>query len=349
MSAPTAIPFEVVQVFPAGGPAETAWKVHWAEGPGKGLYITGAWFRRTPSDGWNHVLYDARLADIFVPYETGSPRYYDLTHFNFGLVDATQADAGCCGKLLGSPPRVIQEVRDRGPLWKDDQAVRRGQELVLWGTIDAANYNYVVQYGFRDDGSIAFRLGATARNLPGMEFVSHMHNALWRIDVDLVGAASDSAELMRHIEMPPNVTATDSIAPFNSGIEGGVLWRDVEFTELSVKDTQVKNLHGRNIRYDLMPSRAGSARHAEVFSHKDLWVTTYRSTELDYSQLPQYANGESVSGRDVVLWYIAPMHHMPRDEDGEYVGRTWVGSALLMWGGFDLRPRNFFSETPLHP
>src|SRR5690606_1521578 len=35
---------EVYQEFPSSGTAETAWRVRWAEGSGKGLYITGAWF-----------------------------------------------------------------------------------------------------------------------------------------------------------------------------------------------------------------------------------------------------------------------------------------------------------------
>jgi Cu2+-containing amine oxidase len=347
---PPASPFEVVQEFPSPGPSETGWKVHWADGPGKGLYITGAWFRRVPGETWIRILYDARLADIFVPYEPGSPRYYDLSQFNFGLIDANARDAGCCGTLLGSPPRIVKEVRDRGPLWKDDQAVRRGQELVLWGTIDAGNYNYIVQYAFRDDGSIGFRLGATAQNLPGMEHVSHMHNGLWRIDVDLAGAAHDSALVMRHLEPTGSLTASDRIDPFAGGREGGIEWDAKEFTEISIKDTAVVNSHGRPIMYDLMPLRPGSARHLEAFSHKDLWVTRYRGTELIYADLPTYvADLESVSDTDVVLWYISPMHHMPRDEDGEKVGGMWKGSALVMWSGFDLRPRNLFSETPLHP
>src|SRR2546429_4205006 len=158
---------EVIQEFPAGKPMQTAWKVQFGHAQSKGLYITGAWFKRTSTDPWMRVLWDARLADIFVPYHPGSPRYFDLTSFNFGLVPASKADAGCCGTILDSG--VVKEVRDRGVGWKDDTAVYRGQELVLWATLDAANYNYVMQYGFRDDGTITFRLGATAHNLPGME------------------------------------------------------------------------------------------------------------------------------------------------------------------------------------
>lgn len=341
---------EIVQEFPAAGPAETAWRVRWAEGAGKGLYITGAWFRRAPTEPWMRVLWDARLADIFVPYHTGFPRYYDLTGFGFGLVDAVSADAGCCGRLLGSPAKVVWEVRDRGVAWKDDQQVHRGQTLVLWGTIDAANYNYIVHYGFRDDGTIEFRLAATAQNLPGRRTEAHMHDGLWRIDVDLGGFWNDSAILTRHQETTTAAAASDTQAPFNGGVEGGAVWNDLEFTELSVVDTALTNGRGHIIGYDLLPLRRGTARHQEAFSHNDFWVTRYRGTELNYAAVPgTYVSGESVTNTDIVLWHITPIHHRPRDEDGGIVAGFWEGVALTMWGGFDLRPRNLFDGTPLHP
>jgi primary-amine oxidase len=341
---------EVVQEFPSREAMQTAWRVRWAVGPGKGLYITGAWFKRSPSEPWMRVLWDARLSEIFVPYHSGSPRYYDLGGFNFDVEDANENDAGCCGRLLGaSPRRIVWEVRDRGVLWKNDQQVRRGEELVLWATIDAANYNYIVHYGFRDDGSVAFRVAGTAENLPGRRWESHMHNGLWRIDIDLNGHPNDSALITRHIESVTGPTATDSDTPFNGGIEGAGNWNDLQFTQLRVRDTQRQNAQGKNIAYDLRPVRFGTPRHQEDFARHDFWVSRYRSTELYYPMITSYvSNNESVTNTDVVLWHISPLHHMPRSEDGNDAN-GWNGVALTMWGGFDLRPRDLFDGTPLHP
>ncbi len=50
----------------------TAWKVHFARGVHKGLYITGAWFKRDLSEDWIKVLNDARIAELFVPYHQSS-------------------------------------------------------------------------------------------------------------------------------------------------------------------------------------------------------------------------------------------------------------------------------------
>src|SRR5438128_2739522 len=42
-------------------------------------------------------------------------------------------------------------------------------------------------------------------------------------------------------------------------------------------------------------------------------------------------------------------HHLPRDEDHEGGQPIRLpGVALTMWSGFDLYPRNFFNDTPLH-
>lgn len=336
---------QVIQEFPSAGPFETGWKVHYAHGIGKGLYITGAWFKKDVGAPWMRVLWDARVADIFVPYHKGSPRFYDLTQFSFGLVPATAADAGCCGVLLDT--YVIKEVRDRGVLWKDDQKVRRGEELVLWATLDAANYNYIMQYSFRDDGSIGFRVAATAANLPSLPFEPHMHDALWRVDLDLDGFPNDTALHVSHSETIASNTATDAATAF--GTEGWLNFNDLQFTHVRVRDTVTKNSHGQAIAYDMIPVRAGTPRHKEPFSHHDFWVTRYRGTELTYSKVPSYINGESVSNTDVVLWHISPLHHHPRREDGELVNNVWQGVALAMWSGFDLKPMNLFDRTPLHP
>ena len=55
-----------------------------------------------------------RVSDYFVPYHPGSPRYYDLSGFNFQLTPVNAADcpATVGGSLLSA--HVCKEVRDRG-------------------------------------------------------------------------------------------------------------------------------------------------------------------------------------------------------------------------------------------
>jgi Cu2+-containing amine oxidase len=54
---------------------------------------------------------------------------------------------------------------------------------VLWAVYDTGNYDYIVEYGFHDDGMISMRVGASGFNAFAWE--PHMHTASWRVDVDL--------------------------------------------------------------------------------------------------------------------------------------------------------------------
>jgi hypothetical protein len=345
----------------------TAWKVHFARGVHKGLYITGAWFKRDLSEDWIKVLNDARIAELFVPYHQSSYiRYYDLTSFQFPLNEVKAEDAGPFGTLLppfqGDPfATVVKEVRDRGLAWKDyAHGVRRGRELVIWGALEAGNYMYIMSYAFHDDGTIAFRVGATGQNLPGRRYEAHVHSAHWRVDIDLFDGKKNSAMLMKHVEDPASLSAEDVKEPFNGGLEGGADWDPKEFTMIRVQ-CEKQNARGETIGYDLMPLRYGSPRHNEAFTRHDLWVSQShpeRPMEFIFANLPNIVKDEEVVEQtDVVLWTNSAVHHEPRHEDGKpnsgprvWPGDdAWEGSALLMWSGFDLRPRNLFDRTPFYP
>ena len=345
----------------------TAWKVHIARGLHRGLYITGAWFKRDLAEDWIKILNDARISELFVPYHQHSyTRFYDLTGFSFPLAEVKAEDAGPFGTLMppfqgDTYPTVVKEVRDRGVAWKDyAHGVRRGRELVLWSGLQAGNYMYIMSYAFHDDGTIAFRLGATGQNLPGQRQEAHVHSAHWRIDIDLVDGQKNSAMLMRHLEDPASLGAEDLKEPFHGGMEGGVDWDPKEFTMIRVESEQ-KNARGEPIAYDLMPLRSGTPRHNEPFTHHDLWVSRShpeRPLEYLYINLPEIVKDEEdIERADIVLWCNAAVHHEPRHEDGKpNSGRqvwpgddAWEGSALVMWSGFDLRPRNLFDRTPFYP
>lgn len=359
---------EVIQEFPSNGEMETAWKVEWTTQRGNGLIIKGAWFKRNPKDRWIQILGDARVAEIFVPYHRGEPRFWDV-RYQFRLCTATKDDAGPFGKLLrdrdSDRPTVIQEIRDRGLIWKDHTGSRRGQALVLWGCLEAANYRYIMEYGFQDDGAVTFRLGSTGRNFGGSEYEPHMHNALWRVNVNLDGSKNNSVYTVEHVEPLPQARtqARTDVKPFNGGKEGFFDWTAEKFTMLRVVNDKVKTARGDPLAYDLMSQRWGNGRHhggerdkegksEEDCTHHDFWVTKAKSDELEYTELPKYvADGEKVMNTDVVLWHSAPMHHEPRLEDGKMAegGSGIQGCTHVVWSCFVLKPRNLFEQTPLYP
>jgi primary-amine oxidase len=333
----------------------TAWKVRWATQTGFGLYLQDAWFKKSANEPWLQVLGDARVSEIFVPYHSGSPRFWDVS-YNFNLCTVTRDDAGPYGKVLGNPPKVVQEVRDRGLAWVDGtKGSRRGQALVLWATLNAANYRYVTEYTFTDDGAITFRLGSTGRNYGSREWEGHMHNGLWRIDVNLDGPDNNSVYLMEHEEPEgEHMTKARTVhTPFNDGKEGFADWEPARFTMLQIRNEKKKNIRGLPWSYDLMPLRHGNARHhgeKEECTHHDFWVTRGRKQEIYYRKLPEYVKmAEPITNTDVVIWHSAPAHHEPRSEDGEMKGTNFVGVTPIVWCGFELKPRNLWDRSPLYP
>jgi primary-amine oxidase len=350
----------VEQCFPPNGVMETAWKVEWDTVRGFGLIIKNAWFKKGPAEEWMQVIGDARVADIFVPYQPGTPRFWDVS-YNFKLSVLSAADVGPFGKLLVSTngdsadPCVAQELRDRGVIWKNDHGVRRGQAMALWGCLHAINYRYLIEYVFQDDGCIVFRLGATGRNLAGKEWMPHMHNYYWRVDVNLDGKDHNTAYLMETVEPKSESEKLASVTThklFNEGKEGWADWDPLKFTMVRVVNTQRKNIRGENFAYDVVPMRHGTSRHFgknEECSLHDFWVTKAKPDELTYRGVPKYCDGENIVDTDIALWCGASMFHEPRSEDGIMQNGTWFGATIVTWSGFTLRPNNVFDQTPLFP
>jgi hypothetical protein len=363
---------ETVQTFPVGDDnPQTAWLVRWATQKGNGLYLKGAWFKRKMKEPWIQIVGDARLAQAFVPYHRGSPRFWDVS-YGFPLDPLTKKDAGPYGELLKARPtdrfpKVVKEIRDRGLMYRHPTAgARRGQTLLLWASLNAANYRYLIEYGFEDTGTITFRCGASGYNFGGSEKEPHMHNAMWRVDVNLGGPAHNSVLLSEHSETPEDPPGTAQSILKLVKQECALDWDPLKFTTLRVINTQKKNAQGQQWCYELMPVRQGTSRHygrdtvptptgklrKEECTMHDFWVTRASTpAKTTFHMLPEYIKGQrNVVDTDIVLWYTSSTHHEPRSEDGTFLkGSGFRGATLVMWSGFDLRPRDFFDRTPFFP
>ncbi len=352
-------PNAFTQNFPTAGPTQTSWLICWHEVAGNnsiadpnGLAIGPVYFRKSPTAPFFRVLWDLRVSDYFVPYHPGNPRYYDLSFYNFKLAPVAAAD---CPVSVGGATisaHVCKEIHDRGLMWKDSGGVRRGEELVLWGAIDADNYRYIQEYTFRDDGVIIARMGATGQNLPGgSEHITHVHNALWRIDIDLDGVTNNVAHL-QHIENPadPGGTASDSSTPIPTA--QGLVWAARTHDMLEITNPAFKNAQNNASSYHLLPlvTGGGLTQHHEDFTQNEFWVTPYNPNQFAAKNLVSYVGGgPSVANTDIVVWYKGSLHHHPRDEDGVYDSHgTWIGTADVMWTGFMLMPNNVFDCSPLY-
>ena len=344
---------QVDQAFPTAGPEQTRWRICVSEARGgarpNGLVVGPVYFRKTPASSFVNIFYDARISEIFVPYSSGQPRYFDLNvyHFELGNLSRTECPASANAVLL--TPTICRELRDRGLIWKDGQGGRRGEDLVIWGVIDAANYKYVERFEFRDDGTIIGRFAATGQNLPSALYEMHAHNAIWRLDIDLAGLANRPSLLRRSESLAdPNGTASTVTTPIAN--EGSFPYASQEFTTLSIGNANLRNRQGHASAYQLMLiTEGGSSRHIEPFTQAEYWVSRYDPNQYYPDILPQYvADGAPTMDRDVVFWAKSSAHHQPRDEDGIVRNGEWMGVTHTMGAGFMLMPHNLFECSPLY-
>lgn len=343
---PSDCPQSLVMSFPTSGPAQTRWDLCFEVVERHGLIIRGASFRTAPLAPQVKVLSDARVGEIFVPYHSGGPRLYEVSGASYSLRPLGLADCpASAGGTLIAGNLVCRQTRDRRVAWHQKAKVRRGQEVVLWGVLQAGSSEYIIEWAFQDDGVIRGQVGRTGPALlPTGE--GHTHNITWRLDIDLNGADGDAVSRTRHLESVPSPTnpglsATDDRVSIAT--ETPLDWNPLEFTTVEVSDPTLQNANGRGTAYELIPLRSGTARHSEAFTQADIWITRFAPGELLAADLPSYVNGEAVNDQDVVLWYTGSVHRADGVRDEE------LDTVPVQWVGFRLEPKNLFNSTPLYP
>ena len=344
-------------VVPAGAAAEqycsgenlvvgANWSLCWEVRAHEGLAITHAFYKEDGAE--RRVLADATVAQIFVPYETGTPRYHDVA---YGLGPAMQliSAAECDEGTLMYGGKVCREVHDRGTSERfcaDGSChAREGQAVALWSSSQMGAYNYLTRWEFHDDGTIEPGMGLAGV----LQFgdTAHSHNLYWRLDLDIDGPENDRVEEFYRIS-----------PAWSDGSVGAMSWVPLlgetfrsndpdTFRKWRVVDTERKNAAGAHMSYELIPHMGdGNMRTTrdEGFTKGELFVTRANSGERFVSTdeadlLSGYLNGESVDGEDVVLWYVVHELHEVRAEDSPYMPVEWIH--------FKLRARNFFDESPM--
>ncbi|HEX8170165.1 MAG TPA: hypothetical protein VF824_06475 [Thermoanaerobaculia bacterium] len=387
-----------------------SWRVELENRGLKGFSLGQVEIKRPGDVNYNTVLHGAGATEIFVPYHDGAAtnrRLWDMQNCGPFLgnphpcmreikpADVAPVDATLLTLPGDSVPMLAAECRDQGlaafckyldPSGNTLGYSRRAKEVVIWAVYDTGNYDYVIQYGFRNDGRITFRLGASGYNSPanpniastaGNPFTPHMHNVLWRVNTDLFGAKGDRAFQSSHFEPQPGLTATDSDSVFFG--EGMLAWDPLLFQTLTVEGGGV-NRFGNPIAYEFVPAdRTGTSHHwgnNEQFTTRwDWWVTRNHPgedgtgnsppnnwgtvfTEPDNYLLKYVMNDATLTNggpealnhlADLVVWYRSSAHHGPIDEDRQASDtiNTMTGLTLMHWQGFDMEPHNLFDYNPV--
>lgn len=321
------------------------------------------------------VLKHAGLAEVFVPYNVGSPRIEDLVSHPLGenMIPLRPGldclPGGICksfdkdGKEEAKRPHVMLHEEDASMVYLGKDGRGHGKVLTLWCAYELGDYTYLVQWRFQEDGTLSPRVGLTGRlaHFGGDDKTSvevgadqralaHVHNLFFCIDLDVDGPKNVVEEFEY---LPTSDKRSRANTRWNRiKTEGG---RDLDpktFRTWRVANLESKNKYGNPRSYELVPGGTGvfrglaAKKGGEDFTHHDLWVTRYHKGETPPPRplkdaLPGFVNGEAVENEDVVLYYMMSVHHQPRAED-------WPAMPVC-WHGFSLVPRDFLGASPVSP
>lgn len=286
------------------------------------------------------ILYRASFSEMAVPYGDPAASWNWRCAFDVGEYGVGKSSGAIVANLdapenavlfdavfandLGRPV-VYQDAvgiyeRDGGLLWKhremggdqQNNESRRGRELVIFSIATVGNYDYSINWIFRQDGAITVEAGLTGIMLPkGIQETHthdehghlvarrviaphHQHILNFRLDFDVYGTGNSVSE-MNTRSMPagpenPAGTAMvmeEKILPREKDAQRDISLADAR-TWRVLNPTAPKNSLGQERGYILVPgpnsvpyALPGSlARRRAGFMDHHIWVTRHRPGEL---------------------------------------------------------------------
>jgi primary-amine oxidase len=390
-----------------------AWSFHYRLDPRVGLTLSTVAYRAGGTE--RPVLYEASLSELFVPYMDPDESWYFRAFLDAGehgvgqlavslepgrdcpagaaTVDAVFADDW--GEPYVRPRAACVFERQAGDIaWRHSEtasdtvetASRPGTELVVRQISAIGNYDYVFDWAFRPDGSIAVTVGATgipqvkavgesaaagaAREYgrvvaPGTVAVNHDHFFCFRLDVDVdgpgnsllidrlttkrIGGGNGPRTSVWRVE--PEVARTEADGRLRMDMHAPALWR-------VVSDDHVGAL-GSPTSYELVPGHTAAplvdpddpTRRRAGFTAYQLWVTPYAGDE-------RYAAGaypnQSADAAGLPAWTSRNRSIQSTDIVLWYTfgfhhvvrAEDWP-VVPTMRHGFELRPFDFFPRNPV--
>lgn len=357
------------------------------------------------------VLYRGALGEIFVPYADASSNWYYRTYmdegeYGFGKsVQSLQPGIDCpqnaqyldavLGDDLGGAYQVPRALClfERTPgmavrhfdLFTGQTMARSGRELVLRFTTIVGNYDYMLEWVFKQDGSLQVRAGAggvmaakgvharTAQDDRRGELAygpliderlaatMHQHYFNLRLDLDVDGTDNTLVALERRMVKNPFGTPrrTAWVLEAHPMDKEGVVADDHGHPTLLVTSAQKRNALGYPTAYQvethgtepLLMSDEDSASQRAAFARHGTWLTRYNPAEL-------YSAGDfpnQSKGGDGLPAYVADAGGTRGKDLVVWVNlglghvpraEEWPVMPTEWFGSVELKPFNFFDRNP---
>ena len=310
------------------------WRFNFSINPRRGLEIYNV--RYLDEGRERSILYRASLSEIVTPY--GDPGWYswypsdegDLNFADYALVPTTEHDVlpnavfrpAITHDSRGNTKVVQRSVaifeKYSGLLWRHYQESRRAKDLVLSSHYMVDNYDYVLSWVFRQNGSISVEITLTgminygltdkqrvaAEDLtrpvmshtlvaPGVYGPIHQHFFNFRLDFDIDGSKNTVAEV-NSLMLPKGSVNPDeewfaSAATIFESEKQAMRQIDPRSSrKWKVFNSNTKNSLGQRPSYFIipkdntfpLPGPNSKVRDKAGFVNAHLWVTPYSSQEM---------------------------------------------------------------------
>ncbi|KAL9325106.1 hypothetical protein ACSQ67_005751 [Phaseolus vulgaris] len=194
--------------------------------------------------------------------------------------------------------------------------------------------------------------------------VYHDHFYIYHLDFDIDGVDNSFEKTsLKSVQVSDNSSKRKSYWTTSSEILKSESDAKIKLgfspAELVLVNPNKKTSTGNNVGYRLVPNAAAHPLLTEddypqkrgAFTNYNVWVTPYNKTEkwagglyVDQSRgddtLAVWTQqNRGIENKDIVLWYVVGIHHVPCQEDFPIMP--------LLSTGFELRPTNFFERNPV--
>ena len=346
-----------------------AWDMCWEVRNEEGVVLKDVYYK--PANNIRRrVLGEASLSQIQTEYDDGSATEYLVTQFGLGgnnlqTLSQTMCSGGELHKHNGR--NVLCEVtKSNGYIYRyKDNTRRQGSKLEVYSASNVNAREFIVKWAFLENGTIDVASGltgqfnkttsssangwrVTSQNKIATSFTDHY---FWRMDFDIANDnGNDIIEEIKSIPSADRLTKSKQLKTINSEIAASFAPANKKFWR--VKDQSVTNAANQAISYELVMlnyAQQSKGNSNASWLSNDVYMTQYNSCERFAVQNPttnncgsdvsQFANGQNINAKDVVVWYRLARHTLPRDED--------FSPASVQWSHFSLLPRDWTSTNSL--
>ena len=418
-----------VELTQAGGPGYTItgsriewdiWRFRMRVEKRPGIVLSNIDVR--DGEHWRSVLYQAHLSEVFVPYMDPSEGWYwrtylDSGEYGFGLLLSPLREGIDCPGHATFLPAHINDDRGRplklpdaiciferyigDPAWRHYEENAQGHnsavpaegrpdtELIVRTASTVGNYDYLIDYRFRQNGAISINIGSTGLDAvrgvvstsmedstaaaetgygtlvaPNLVAPYHDHYFNFRLDFDVDGPFNHPDVLEVVAGEPAADSPRRSFWTVKRSAPASELQARYTLSAMAPKYFLVANkaertrlghhpaymIQGGSVAYGPFDYAADPPMKRNAYIEHTIWNTVYEPTRrYAGGEFPMQSDGSDtlaewvkadrpLQGADVVTWFTAGFHHLPRVEDWPVMSTTWKAIHIV--------PYNFFSRNP---